>query len=97
MTRSLHDGLIQRALDRIRAGDKADAAPAPSSSTGSNWSSAIPGLRPYRTDRYHVGGGAVGSDKGGRMSRLLKESFLRFRYRLASARPSDRALQMGLS
>jgi hypothetical protein len=43
MTRSLHDGLIQRALDRIRAGDKADAAPAPSSSTGSNWSSAIRG------------------------------------------------------
>jgi hypothetical protein len=37
------------------------------------------------------------SDKGTRMSRLLHEAFLRFRDRLALARPSERAVQMGLS
>jgi hypothetical protein len=78
MTRSLHDGLIQRALDRIRAGDNADAAPAPTSSTCWNWPSAIPGLRPYRT--IATASAAVlaeGNDQGARMSRLLNEAFLR--------------------
>ena len=38
-----------------------------------------------------------GTDKGARMSRLLNEAFLRFRDRLAMARPSEQAMQMGLS
>ena len=40
---------------------------------------------------------ACGTDRGPRMSRLLREAFLRFRDRLGSARPGAEARGMGLS
>ena len=40
---------------------------------------------------------AAGTDRGPRMARLLREAFLRFRDRLGSARPNDKARGMGLS
>jgi hypothetical protein len=38
-----------------------------------------------------------GTVKSPRMSRLLSEAFLRLRDRLAMTRPSERAMQIGLS
>ena len=107
MIRSLHDTLeeslefIQRALDRIRAGDNADAELHNVRAYLVNVLELVerdPGVEAASDDLYQVATVlAGGSDKGTRRSRLLDEAFLRFRDRLASASPSERAVQMGLS
>jgi hypothetical protein len=107
MARSLHDaleetlGLIQRALDRIRAGDNAAAELQNVRAYLVNVLDLVerdPGVQAASDDLYQVATVlAGGSDRGTRMSRLLDESFLRLRDRLTLAKPSERAVQMGLS
>jgi hypothetical protein len=55
-----------------------------------------PGIEAASDDLFASATALAGTDKGSRMSRLTNEAFLRFRDRLASARPSERARQMGL-
>ena len=107
MTRSLQDALdetiafIERALGRIRADEGAEAELHNLRAYLVNVLDLVerdPGIEAASDDLYAVAKRLVdGSDKGTRMSRLLDEAFLRFRDRLASARPSERAVQMGLS
>ena len=55
-----------------------------------------PGIEAASDDLYKLAAVLTeGTDKGTRMARLLNEAFLRLGDRLASARPSERALQMG--
>jgi hypothetical protein len=106
LTRSLHDaleetlGFIQQALARVRAGDNANAELHHVRAYLVNVLELVerdPGIEAACDDLYQVATVLAGnSDKGIRMSRLLDEAFLRFRDRLASARPSERALHMGL-
>jgi len=106
MTRSLHDaleetlGFIQRALDRIRAGDNAEAELHNVRAYLVNILELVerdPGIEATSDDLYQVAAVLTeGTDKGTRMARLLNEAFLRLGDRLAFARPSERALQMGL-
>jgi len=107
MTRSLHDALdetialIERALGRIRADEGAEAELHNLRAYLVNVLDLVerdPGIEAASDDLYAVARRvAEGSDKGPRMRRLLVEAFQRFHDRLALARPSERALQMGLS
>ena len=107
MTRSLHDaleetlGLVQRALDRIRAGDNAENELHNVRAYLVNILELVerdPGIEAASDDLYQVAAVLVeGTDKSPRMSRLLSEAFLRLRDRLAMTRPSERAVQIGLS
>src|SRR5215218_2452246 len=104
MTRALYDaleetlGFIQRALDRIQAGDAVEAE--------------LHNVRAYllnilelvdrdpdieaASDDYAVAKQFSGGPRGARMSKLLHEAFLRFGDRLRSARPSEQARVIGL-
>jgi hypothetical protein len=105
--RSLHDaldetlGFVERALDRIRNGDSAEAELHNVRAYLINILDLVerdPGIEAASDDLYQVAAVlAQGTDKGPRTSRLLNEALLRFRERLALAQPSERALQMGLS
>jgi hypothetical protein len=107
MTRSLHDALdetiafIERALGRIRADEGAEAELHNLRAYLVNVLDLVerdPGIEAASDDLYAVARRlAEGSDKGPRMRRLLVEAFQRFHDRLSLARPSERALQMGLS
>ena len=106
MPRSLHDaleetlGFIQRALDRIRAGDNAEAELHNVRAYLVNVLELVErdaGIEAASDDHYQVTAALVeGTDKGTRMVRLLNEAFLRFRDRLAAAMPGQLARQMGL-
>jgi hypothetical protein len=105
MTRSLHDaleetlGLIQRALDGIRAGEGAEAELHNVRAYLLNILELVerdPGIEAASDDLYAVAKElAGGPDLGPRLSRLLHEAFLRFADRLASARPSEQAASLG--
>src|SRR5215216_286445 len=100
MTRSLHEVLdetlafVERALDRIRAGEGAEAELHNVRAYLVNVLDLVdrePGTEAASDDLYEVAAVlAGGTDKGTRMARLLNEAFLRFRERLALARPSER-------
>jgi len=106
MTRSLHDaleetlGYIQRSLDCIRAGESAHAELHNVRAYLVNILDLVerdPGIDAASSDLFAVAKVvAEGADRGTRMA-LLGEAMMRFRNRLAAARPSERALQMGLS
>src|SRR5215210_1766527 len=93
MTRSLHDtldetlGYIQRALERIRAGEAAEAELYNLRAYLVNVLDLLerdPGIEAASDDLYAVAHGlAEGNDKGPRMRRLLVEAFQRFHDRLA--------------
>ncbi len=105
MPRSLRDaldetlGFVERALDRIRNSDSAEAELHNVRAYLVNILDLVerdPGIEAASDDLYQVAAVlAQGTDKG--TSRLLNEALLRFRERLALAQPSERALQMGLS
>jgi hypothetical protein len=107
VTRSLQDalhetlGFVRRALDRIHAGEGAEAELHNVRAYLVNVLDLVerdPGIEAASDDLYAVAQRlAEGNDKGPRMRRLLVEAFQRFHDRLALARPSERALQMGLS
>ena len=88
MTRSLHDaleetlGFVQRALDRIRAGDNAEAELHNVRAYLVNILELVerdPGIEAASDDLYQVAAVlAEGTEKGTRMARLLSEAFLRF-------------------
>jgi hypothetical protein len=107
MTRSLQDalgetlGFIQRALDRIRGGESAEAELHNVRAYLANVLELVerdPGIEAASDDLYAVTKVlAEGTDRGTRMSRLLDEAMMRFRVRLTLARPSEQARHMGLS
>jgi hypothetical protein len=106
MRRSLHDaleetlGFIQRALDRIVAGEGVEAELHNVRAYLLNILELVerdPGIEAASDDLYAVAKKlAGGMDQGTRMSRLLHEAFLRFGDRLAAARPSEQARALGL-
>ena len=106
MPRSLHDaldetlGFVERALDRIRAGESAEGELHNVRASLVNILELVqrdPGIEAASDDLYQVAAVlAEDTDKGTRMVRLLNEAFLRFRDRLEMARPSERPMQMGL-
>src|SRR3954452_22245408 len=106
MTRPLHDaleetlGFIQRALDRIVAGEDLDAELHNVRAYLVNVLELVerdPGIEAASDDLYAVAKALTdGTDKSTRMARLLIEAFLRFQERLALARPSEKARHMGL-
>jgi hypothetical protein len=89
------------ALDRIRAGEGAEVELHNVRAYLLNILELVerdPGIEAASDDLYAVARElAGGADRGTRMSRLLDEAFLRFGDRLASARPSEQARQLGLS
>jgi hypothetical protein len=107
MTRSLHDaleetlGYIQRALDRMAAGEGVEAELHNVRAYLLNILELVesdPGIEAASDDLYAVAKElAAGADRGTRMSRLVHEAFLRFGDRLASARPSAQARGLGLA
>ena len=107
MTRSLHDaleetlGFIERALDRIRAGEAAETELHNVRAYLLNILELVErdaGIEAASDDLYAVAKElAGGTDKGTRMARLMNEALLRFGERLATARPSEQARQMGLT
>jgi hypothetical protein len=106
MSSSLHDavdetlGFVQRALDRIRAGEGAEAELHNRRAYLVNILELVerdPGIEAASNDLYAAAKVLTdGADRGTRMARLLNEAMLRFRDRLAAARPSKKARQMGL-
>ena len=106
MSRSLHDaleetlGFIQRALDRIRAGEAVQAELHNVRAYLLNILELVesdPGIEAASDDLYAVAKEfSGGPDRGTRMSRLLHEAFLRFGDTLRSARPSVLARGIGL-
>ena len=107
MARSLHNALdetlacIERAIERICAGDGAEPELRNVRAYLVNLLELVerdPGIEAASNDLYQVAAVLVeGTDKSPRMSRLLSEAFLRLRDRLAMTRPSERAMQIGLS
>jgi hypothetical protein len=100
MTRSLHHaleetlGVIQRALDRVRVGENAQAELHNVRAYLLN----MPGIESASDDLYAMAKElAGGADQGSRISRLLQEAFIRLGDRLALARPSEQARGMGIS
>jgi hypothetical protein len=106
VSRSLHDaleetlGFIQRALDRIQAGDAVEAELHHVRAYLLNILELVerdPGIEAASDDLYAVAKEVSGGpDRGTRMSWLLQEAFLRFGDRLRSARPSQQARGIGL-
>src|SRR3954452_11056220 len=106
MTRPLHDaleetlGFIQRALDRIVAGEDLDAELHNVRAYLVNVLELVerdPGIEAASDDLYQVAATlAEGTDKGTRMVRPLNEAFLRVRDRLAVNMPGQLARHMGL-
>jgi hypothetical protein len=106
MARPLHDaleetlGFIQRALDRIVAGEGVEAELHNVRAYLVNILELVerdPGIEAASDDLYAVAKElARGVDQGTRMSGLLREAFLRFGDRLAAARPSEQARALGL-
>jgi|SRR3954447_17888921 hypothetical protein len=106
MTRALHDaleetlGFIQRALDRIQAGDAVEAELHNVRAYLLNILELVdrdPGIEAASDDLYAVAKEfSGGPDRRTRMSPLLHEAFLRFGDRLRSARPSEHARAIGL-
>jgi hypothetical protein len=101
MTRSLQDaleetlGFIERALDRIRAGDGAEAELHNVRAYLLNILELVerdPGIEAASAVAKEL---AVGAARGTRAS-LVQEAFMRFGDRLTSARPSEQARKMGL-
>jgi hypothetical protein len=107
MTSSLDDalnetlGLIQRALDHIRAGDGAETELRNVHACLLDILELVerdPGIEAASDDLYAAAKElALGVDKGTRMARLLNDSLLRFRERLATARPRELRTRMLLS
>jgi hypothetical protein len=107
MTRSLHHaveetlGVIQRALDRVRAGENAQAELHNVRAYLLNILELVerdPGIEAASDDLYAMAKElAGGADQGSRMSRLLQEAFIRLGDRLALPRPSEQARGMGIS
>jgi hypothetical protein len=101
MTSSLDDalnetlGVIQRALDHIRAGDGAEAELRNVHACLLNILELVerdPGIEAASDDLYAAAKElALGVDRGTRMARLLNDSLLRFRERLATARLREAA------
>jgi hypothetical protein len=93
-------GFIQRALDRIRAGEDAEVELHNVRAYLLNILELVerdPGIEAASDDLYAVAKElASGPDRGPRMSRLLHEAFLRLGDRVASARPSEQARKLGL-
>jgi len=106
MTRALYDaleetlGFIQRALDRIVAGEGVEAELHNVRAYLVNILELVerdPGIEAASDDLYAVAKElARGVDQGTRMPGLLGEAFLRFGDRLAAARPSEQARALGL-
>src|SRR3954466_1907909 len=106
MTRSLHDaleetlGFIQRALDRIQAGEAVEPELRNVRAYLLNILERVdpdPVIEAASDDLYDVAKQCSGGpDRGARMSQLLHEAFLRFGDRLRSARPSEQARGIGL-
>jgi hypothetical protein len=105
MTRPLQDaleetlGFIERALDRIRAGDGAEAELHNVRAYLLNILELVerdPGIEAASDDLYAVAKElAAGAARGTRAS-LVQEAFMRFGDRLTSARPSEQARKTGL-
>jgi hypothetical protein len=93
-------GFIERALERVRADENAEAELHNVRAYFINVLELVerdPGIEAASDDLYAVAKElAGGADRGTRMSRLMK-AFLRFRERLATARPSEQARRMGLT
>src|SRR4051812_27631083 len=92
-------GFVERSVARVQAGDAADAE---LRSIRANLLHVLelverdPGIEAASDDLFASATALAGADKGPRMSRLTSEALLRFRDRLALARPSERARNMGL-
>jgi hypothetical protein len=91
---------LKRALDRITAGEGAEAELHNVRVYLLNILDLVerdPGVEAASDDLFTVAKELTGgTDRGTRMTRLANESLLRFRERLASARPSAQAKHMGL-
>src|SRR3954469_10112651 len=93
-------GFIGRSVACIQAGDGADAELRSIRAYLLDVLDLVerdPGIEAASDDLFASATALAGADKGTRMLRLTNEAFLRFKDRLASAKPSDRARQMGLS
>src|SRR3954454_995005 len=92
-------GFIEGSVARVQAGDGADAELRSIRAYLLEVLELVerdPGIEAASDDLFASATALAGADKGPRMSRLTNEAVLRFRDRLASARPSERARQMGL-
>ena len=105
MTRALYDaleetlGFIQRALDRIQAGDAVEAELHNVRAYLLNILELVdrdPDIEAASDDYAIAKQFSGGPDRGARMSKLLHEAFLRFGDRLRSAGPSEQARGIGL-
>jgi hypothetical protein len=94
-------GSIERAVERIRTGDGGETELRDIRAYLLSMLDLVerdPGIDAASDDVFASAKAlADGADKGTRMSRLTSEALLRFRDRLALARPSKQARNMGLA